>query len=48
MLAAIPVTLGGDGCPEYSLETVCESESISVRVSGFEQVPSTEQPRLAR
>lgn len=47
MLAATPVTLGGDGYPEYSFETVCASESISIKDSGFEQVPSTEQPRLA-
>jgi hypothetical protein len=47
MLAATPVTLGSDGCPEYRWETVWASESIRIRESGFEQVPRTEQPRLA-
>ena len=47
MLATAPVTLGGEACPEYRLETVCASESIRIKESDFEQVPSTEQPRVA-
>lgn len=47
MFAVIPMTIGGDGCPEYSLDTVWASESIRVKESGPEQVPSTEHPRLA-
>jgi hypothetical protein len=47
MLATAPVTLGGERCPEYRFETVWTSESIRIKESGFEQVPSTEQPRLA-
>lgn len=47
MLATTPVTLGGDWCSEYRLDTVCASESIRIKESGFEQVPNTEQPRLA-
>jgi hypothetical protein len=47
MFAATPVAFGGDECPEYRLDTVCASESIRIKESGPEQVPNTEQPRLA-
>lgn len=47
MFATTPVTLGGDACPEYRLDTVWASESIRVKEFSPEQVPSTEQPRLA-